>query len=956
MEPVITYSATAAFVVLSLTACSESAAQTAPPKPASAHTVSTAAGSGQAASRANAANEQKPSLLSLIGTDQIGKLEFEGKPECGLDRKLLFAHYTAWHHPHYVGHSLSKYYNSPYFRPGKSEADSYRREVRVALASGLDGFFVDLVGRAKTGTVFVDQTERLLKAAEGTPFLVTGCLDGSHSDLEWAASELKKMIGRFSAYENFPRVNGRPLIVSYSSGGRTPEQWQQIKDMLKEEGIDIFLVLDMGHGFKKLTYEKTSGYAKAADMLYSFGESGISGQSHKECFDLIANGARSQAKPWMGTLHPGYVGAWFNGRNDYYQPHRGFDQIWDSFKSIDPTDATWLHLTTWNDHDETPLMPMVFDFGANCEINKAIINQYFRKTPAPESEARLYFAYHREEMPGTVLRIEALSLPRKHGGEVEVWGYLCSPEGKRLVELPRRNLSLADFDRAEWNMPTGPLSSNFALVPEILIQYESCRTGRTVTECRKLPAIMLKQGWIQNQTTMKVPFHAMGEADTSLSVSQNGTIVKAGLEVDSEDKILHASLWRNDRPVAVFSPDAESNPRLSFRLGMTKPHSLNIALKESSFTFVSRHVHTGDYQWTEDTFSGQNNIGWAWYTMQIECAPDAQLEVTVNKEEPVILTPVQLATENSVRLGKDKQCVFTMVGADCAIMNAPALDLGEVQLTASFYSRHQHADDIYYARLETASGKVVFSRMQAVSVQDVSLKRMKILQTMVNLETSSGATGMPGKTGYLGTPPFLQPEATEAALHPASLRAGFWDFENGGRDHMGNMHIGWSTVSKYIKPLGENGGNCLVLGKGDRARMRCRSYPIGACTIALKLYMDKAPSKEAKVVWRGGWSGALTVSITPRNSLVVTRDGGQRTPRQSVTVDPPLPLNKWVSVRATFDEQTVRVYVDRKLCAESECAVAREYGNCTPFLGDRNFEGRIDDVLFLSYAAPPEEK
>ena len=898
-------------------------------------------------------------ILKLINGGEIDQAAFRGKPVCDLNRKLAFAHYTAWHDPHYATHDASGYYNYPLFAAAESPPESYRREVQLALAAGLDGFFVDLVGHAKKKTSFVSQTEALLKAAQGTPFMVTGCLDRSHPDLEWAVSELKRIIPRFAAYENFPRVDGRPLIVSYSSGGRKPEQWAKIKEDLKAAGMEIFLVLDMQHGFKELKQERTAAYAEVADMLYSFSEIGISGQPPRECFDLIANGAAQHGKTWMATLYPGYAGGWYRGRNDHYQPHRGFDCLWDSFQSFDPDSPTWLHLTTWNDHDETPFMPMAFEFGANSEVSQAVIEQYFRKQPAPAGPPRVFFAYHREEIPGTVLRLEALSLPRRSGGTVTVRGALANPLGRKVYELKPQRLDLADFDRCEWHVPTAELAGDFALVPEIALSWED---GRTTP--RQLPAVLLKQGWIQNQVTVKVPFHAMSVDEPALSVDWQRNVLQARVQIPEGLSVARATLWRNDRPIARLLPTADAEVGLSLNWSPARNHHLKIALKKGRFIHVKRNLIQKDYRWDAGSFAGKSNLDWAWYTARLACDPDVELEVTVNKEAPVTVTPAEILRYGELRLGKDRSCILQLSEVDGALREAEPLFQTGGALQARVFSRAVRDNDIFYARIETTDGKVCFSRLQAPGADGMAPLSAKLVQTMVNLETSSGATGMPGQTGYLGTPPYMTPELGVFKVHPATIRRGFWDFEEGGSDSLGNMSFrtpkkaAWLGGEKLIKPAGPRGSSCLVLGNDQQVAMRRRSYPLGGCTIACKLYLEQSPTGEARLIGRSGWTSALNLFLTPGRQLKLVRDGGDKTPKESVLVPGALPLETWVALRVTFDEEVVKAYVDGRLVGEGRFTPNREYGNCTAIIGDKEngLACRVDDLLILSYPAEPEER
>lgn len=896
-------------------------------------------------------------ILKLINRGEFDQTAFRGKPVCDVNRKLAFAHYTAWHHAHYATHDASGYYNYPLFPAAESPLESYRREVQLALAAGLDGFFVDLVGHAKKKTTFVSQAESLLKAAKGTPFMVTGCLDRSHPDLEWAVSELKKMIPRFAAYENFPRVDGRPLIVSYGSGRRTPEQWAKIKEDLKAAGMEIFLVLDMGHGFSELKLGKTAGYAEVADMLYSFCEIGISGQSPRECFDLIAEGAKQHGKTWMATLYPGYAGGWYRGRNDFYQPHRGFDCLWDSFQSFHPDSPTWLHLTTWNDHDETPFMPMAFEFGTNSEINKAVIEQYFRKQPAPAGPPRVFFAYHREEIPGTVLRLEALTLPRHAGGTVTVQGALANPLGKKVHELTPQRLNLADFDRCEWHVPTAELAGDFALIPKIALSWDNGRTAP-----HPLPAVLLKQGWIQNQVTVKVPVHAMSTAEPELSLDWQSNVLQASVRIPEGLPAARATLWRNDRPIARLQPPGDAEIGLSINWSPVRNHFLKIVLKNARFSQVKRNLSTKDYRWDANSFAGVSNLKWAWHTARLACEPNAQLEFTVTKEAPVTVTPAEILRYGELRLGKERSCILQLSEVDGALREAEPLCQTGGALQARVFSRTVRDNDIFYARIETTDGKVCFSRLQAPGAEGLAPLATKLVQTMVNLETSSGATGAPGQTGYLGTPPFVEPKLGIFNVHPATVRRGFWDFEEGGSDSLGNMSFrtpkqtSWLGGEALIKPVGPQGSSCLVLGKDKQVAMRRRSYPLGACTIACKVYVEQAPTGEARLIGRSGWTSALSLFLTPGRQLKLVRDGGDKTPEESILVPAALPLETWLDLRVTFDEELAKVYLDGRLVGEGRFTPNREYGNCTAIIGDskNGLACRMDDLLILSYPEEPK--
>lgn len=162
--------------------------------------------------------------------------------------------------------------------------------------------------------------------------------------------------------------------------------------------------------------------------------------------------AAACGKELMTTVYPGYYGAWLNGRNDFYQVHCGFDQAHHSFEAANTPKAKFLHYTTWNDHDETSLLPMVFT-PANPLITRAYTAR-FKGESTVTGEPEVVFACHREELPGTLLRFEAMTLPTLEKGGVAVSGRLLDAAGKTVAVLPEKRLDGADFDRTEWLVPS----------------------------------------------------------------------------------------------------------------------------------------------------------------------------------------------------------------------------------------------------------------------------------------------------------------------------------------------------------------------------------------------------------------------------------------------------------------------------------------------------------------------
>ncbi len=883
--------------------------------------------------------------------------------------KLVWCHYTAWHHPTSTDFAISRYYNFPWLRPCGQELADYRHEIELAQSSGIDGFFVDLTGGDKKPTGYIDHLARLLQAAEGTTFLVGPCLDNAHPNLDWQVAELEKLLARCADHPNYPKVDGRPVVNTYSCMGRTPEQWRYIREKLREKGREIFLGADLGQGFKPAKAESAAAYAAEFDLLTSFHESGIRGQTIREVFDLFAHAARTHGHYWMPPVSPGYIGAWLNGRNDFYQPHLGFDQLWDCWQAILPGQADWVHLTTWNDHDETPLMPTSFDFGTAVKLNRAWTDRW-RGKPYQTEQPEVCFAYHREEIAGTVWRLEALSLPCQIGQSVELAGELLGPDGAVLAQLPPHALSLRDFDRTEWNVPTAALAAVPAVTPRLTLTVLG-DPAAPAEPARYLPAFLPVSGWIQNQVTVRVPWSKLSERRAELKVAQTGARLTAGLKIEAGEPLAHVSLWRNDRPLGEFAAAAAAETdaaELNVWLHPLAACAYQLRVEGGRIEFADRDFTDDGQELTVDETTLRTGRSMPWNTigLRLRATPETKLFITLDGKGQTeqATTAAELLAGNVLAVGEPKPLLtMELADSDVGLLRRPALDGAPVsaELSLALLSRPARENDLFTARAETVSGRIIFANFAAPFCAGVPARTMNLIQTCVNLETTSGATGMPGGREFLFVPPFRQPRLTQAPVHPAAFRSGRWTFERSAADDLGERpfrqakSFGWKSGSGLIQPGGRDGGHCLALDGQTKVDFRLRSYPLGACTIDFYLNPAATPEKRQTILTRSGWTSAFSFFLQPDGRLEVIRDGGDLTPKTSLVGDRPLPVGQWTRVTLSFDECVAKLFLDGAPAGEMPVEPRREYGNCTAHLGatENGFAGQIDDLTFLSWPAAP---
>jgi len=866
---------------------------------------------------------------------------------CGIDlsqSKAAFAHYTAWHVPENASHVVSRYYNYPLHRASGSAEEDRKAEIRQAMAQGIDGFFVDVVFHEGQPAHYVDNIASLLKAAEGTPFTVGPCLDRKTS-IDHQVSELKTLLDNCAKHPNFPHWGNRPVLVTYTCLQWTPDEWREIRRRLKEAGYDIFLVGNFRFNFDQIDFEKLKTYRGVFDMAYSFAEAGLNGVPSGKSIAELRDFSEANGMKWMAPMWPGYYGGWM-ARNDFYQPFFGFDQLHDNFLAVDPARDRWMHFTTWNDHDESSLLPMAFTWG-NAEITRAYTDAFKGVKPTGK-EPSVLFSYHRETLPGTLLRIEALTLPVALDGKAAVSGRLLDAAGKPVCDLPEKQLQLDTFDRAEWFIPTAGLAASPLLIPEFTV-----KTARE-TETRELPAIVFSSSWLQNAVTVKVPFRDMLNFPNTFDVSEEGNLLSAKITFDAPEALEEAVLWRNDRPIAAFRPEESGKKRLDLAISPERgDYTLRIRNGEIRKA-VRRFTDANDptFQIGKDALRAAANRPWSDAGIRADAEPGAVVELETGTAK-LAVPLAELLERESIKLGG---LTLSLAATDPVFRNEPPLDLRKGELGLALWTRKARPGDWFQVRYTTRDGNVGWSRPLYPFAGTVRYP-LAVLETQIDLDRSSGASGMPGRENALsGKRPAVTPTVRTVAIHPATIHEGRWRFEGNGKDELGNMPV---DCDRFLSSGGINNSGGLKFDGKAGLKMRMRTWPIGSATIEFMVNPEPSKSERPQLLaGRTGWSSGLSIALRPDGRIEVLRDAGKHDPAVTLTGKTALPAGKWTRVRVTFNEKTLKLFIDGVLDAETAAPLMRSYGNSSWYLGgglDKfdNFTGRIDDVTVLGIAAEP---
>jgi hypothetical protein len=831
-------------------------------------------------------------------------------------RRMTWAHYVPWLTPDNVSQDPDRWVNAPVHERGD---DPFRDEIRRATAAGIDGFFMDIVCYEQSMAYW--DLRPFLKAAEGTDFQFGICLDRKVA-VETAVRQLVQMLGTYGDHPNYPKADGRYVVNAYTFLGRTPEEWRAVLDGCRDAGYPIYLVANTETFFEPYDDARLEPYADIVDTIYYFSLTGLGGISSEDENRRAAAFCRRHGKRYMPCLHPGYFGAWMRGRNDCYQPFRGIDRLFDHWQSAVTFagESPWLHVTTWNDHDETTLQPRRLT-PADGLLLSAYANAYHGRPPAAAPE--VVFAYHREELPGTLIRIEAQRLASAATGPVEVEGVLRGPNGNVVAKLGAKRLS-GDWDRCEWQIDSASLAGLPHLVPNVSVKWAGAVRRGT------LQPILFRTPWLEHPETVKTALRFQRDnvrADWSLS--QTGNVLTAEVSFKSPVIVRRAILYRNDRPLGQFTREAQAAPRLA--VCYSSQNFTRLSVKDGRLLSVVKYGETNgapNFAWDEQKADSKLTPGWMRFSALIEAPPDAVVTLSGNNwKKTVSATPPELAQR---RMLSDAP-VTLRLSPDCTLRDRPPLDCRGGRFSLSLYVREPYPADAYWIAFECEDGTVSETPIRQTYAGPPG--KSPILATAVTLETHSDACGRPDRQEWLAPPNAPRDSVQEVVLAAGTRRHAHWSFEKSGIDSAGDRPIDGIPADMYAE--GHDGCGLVFDGKRSIALPR-QLWPTGAWRISAWL-KPEAPDGERRIIFgKKGWHDGVSLALDGDGRLVATfsfGDGGAGEKRFQANAERPLEPGKWSLVELVCDARVLRIRVDGADLASVDIPPVRRYGNLTAFLG-----------------------
>ena len=912
-----------------------------------------------------------------IGTAAFSLLPFLGSAGEVADRSMVWAHNTPWFRPEDYPVYTQVFYNFP-LQPapetGHKMEDSLAEEVKIALNHGVDGFFLDFGGDPGKGPAHWSHLlPCYLKAAEGTSFQVGICMDSKISKDYWVR-ELKRLLKANGDHPNYPRYNGRYVVCTYQflqwenqqPGGWTIEEWKQLRAELKEAGIELYIIANAAPlPNEKLNLDRLERALDVYDCVYLFDAPGHAEETPEVNNGKLADFCRKNGKRFMACLHPGYYGAWLWGFNDFYNPFRGFDMFYRMFVSARKHKAQWTHLTTWNDLVETAVLPRVFTFGIAHTLKN--YSSYLKKQPQLSEKPDVLAAYLRELLPGEVLRLELHSLPSEVRTPLTLSGKLYDLSGKAVWTLPPQSVSADQFARAEWVVPTAELAASPVLIPEFTVTAgDYARTVRT-------PAVYLVTPWLQNAVTVNVPLAQMLENfPNTLAVGWNEGILEATVDFDAPEEISSILLFRNDRPIAVFSPELKDGEVQLVSALSDVPRAVTVTVENGR---ILRAVKKGQqnnsvwqnevlFRWTPDKLETANaNFGP--HGVTFAGSEDMKIIVTNAKGKKSEFSPVEIANRRRV---SNADALFTAEPEMTWLLDSP-LAAKKGKKTIRLFAQPPRETDNFFVRIETASGKVHFSAPIYPFAKENRIEPRRILGTLNTLESTSGASGY----AFRNEPEFKTPrqrlpyQKNQLLTRPVSrlvARTGIWHFDgavNGVEiDHYGDRDL--NIKPEFYVDGGFDGKGKALSFDGNRTILfPARVWPLsGFGSMSVYLKPETIGAKQS-VIFKDGWYDGLHLNILADGRAEIMRAYLQDLTKQNqlsfeyLTGKTKLKAGEWVKVEVRADAEKFQLYINDKLEATEKLGRFRSHGNGRVTLGGKKhidyvpYRGLMDELVLCGW-------
>ena len=274
------------------------------------------------------------------------------------DQKMLWAFYYSWYY--LKSWADPRLRDRPLIPYVSNDSQAIAQQIDEAKSAGIDGFVSSWWGPGD----FTDRIlPKLLSLAEQKNFHIAIYLETLSDQGPLSPDELLRWLTYFiPMYRDNPaymKVDGKPLIVVWSSGAEPLTAWQNIFSKLHQQGLDgVYLAM----GYDSTNLDAFSGLHEygifnTADLAQLYQQT--SREVH--FYPLLAGSA--EPKIWAAAVQPGFDDRMIPGRKGQVQARQNGDFYRMTFQAATASDPDWIFITSWNEYPENTYIEPSQKFG-----------------------------------------------------------------------------------------------------------------------------------------------------------------------------------------------------------------------------------------------------------------------------------------------------------------------------------------------------------------------------------------------------------------------------------------------------------------------------------------------------------------------------------------------------------------------------------------------------------------
>lgn len=423
------------------------------------------------------------------------------------------------------------------------------KEIETAQSWGIDGFTVDVTEVKNISAVM----RVFYRAAEGTNFKISLCIDTGSDDVDEMTRSLGAFISEFRDHPNSFCIAGKMLITAFAIR-MSYENWGKVRQQLKEKDLDAYYAI-MPMNSSERDWDNIERLREIANYCDGFYDFGCNGFSRDEMTTRLRN-AQAALGGKDAILIAGIAQGYLRTTRGMYRPYLNTQSLRDSWSAAIAAHAQQVCLTTWNDYMEhTQFAPSAVNRTALLRINREYLAQWRGEESIPRFGSFI-LSYHEAILFGDDLTLEIIGLSHTKGNE-KVW----------IRFLNEDNTVFREYDEIEMNrdimdVVTIRLTDDELADARLLrVQAAVTRTPDEKPEYTELSPIVRRLGVTWNPRTTRVPLSELSNRPLVLSLTDGSVDEVSGTR---GDRIAHVQLraWtaagklellRNGYPIGCVS-------------------------------------------------------------------------------------------------------------------------------------------------------------------------------------------------------------------------------------------------------------------------------------------------------------------------------------------------------------------------------------------------------------------